>query len=169
MELILNNNVYKVNLQTVLSQSLYTKVLPILESLERSKGAEKAYEAILQKRLLGDEYFAGKINLLKGKDAWNELKEDFKLQEVIAETLLQVRTNIFEYITIDEQTIPLVFDLARVCIDRRNIKDDALLAAIDTPSDSEFWVEQDLNGVLDALKFFRSNTLARVKTNLGNA
>ncbi|MFM8759681.1 MAG: hypothetical protein ACKODS_09100 [Methylophilaceae bacterium] len=165
MELIYNNTKQTAKLQTVLSQNLYTKVLPILEKLEKSKGAEKAYENLLQKRLLGDEYFAGKINLLKGKDAWNELKDDFRLQEIIGEVLLQVKTNIFEYITIDKDSIPLIFDLARICIDRKNIHDDGFLLAIDSASDSEFWLEQDLNGILEALKFFRSETLARVRTN----
>jgi hypothetical protein len=168
MELILNDRIHKVKLQTVLSQNLYVKVMPILEKLENSRGAQKAYETLLQKRLLGDEYFSGKFNLLKGSDAWEGLKGDFKLQEVIAEVILQIKTNVFEYISLDEQTIPIVFDLAKIAIDRKNINDNELLIALDSDSSSDFWMEQDLNSILEELKFFRSNTLARIKTSFGN-
>jgi hypothetical protein len=133
--------------------------------LETSEGARKAYESLLQKKIIGDEYFAGKLNLLKGEGAWDALKDDFRLQEVIAEVMLTVRENIFEHISLNDSTIGIIFKMAKICIDKKTITNQDLVNAIDSDVDSEFWQEQDLNSILEELRFFRSNVLGRIKTN----
>lgn len=166
MNLYLNGKEYKVELQKVLSQKLYNEVTPLLNQLENSQGAQKAYESLLQKKIIGDEYFKGKLNLLNGANAWDGIKDDFRLQEVIADVILIVRENIFEHITLNDATIPIVFDLFRICINKKAIHHPELLDAINEPSTTEFWQEQDLNSILDELKFFRANVLARIKTSI---
>jgi hypothetical protein len=165
MNLYLNGKEYKVTLQKILSQNLYNKVTPLLSELENSEGARKAYENILQKRIIGDEYFSGKINLLQGANAWDALKDDFKLQELIAEVMIMVRENIFEYLSLNDSTIKIIFRMFQTCIDKKLIVMPEILEAIDSDVESEFWQEQDLNSILEELKFFRQNVLARIKTN----
>lgn len=165
MNLYLNGKEYKVQLQTILSQKLYTEVTPLLTELENSEGARKAYETILQKRIIGDEYFSGKINILQGANAWDALKDDFRLQETIAEVMILVRENIFEYLSLNETTINSIFKLFKICLNKKLITQPELLEAIESDVESDFWQEQDLNSILDELKFFRSQVLARIKTN----
>lgn len=166
MNLYLDGKEHKVQLHKILSQKLYNEVTPLLSELETSEGARKAYESQLQKKMLGDSYFTGKMNLLQGANAWDALKDDFRLQEVIAETLLLVRENIFEHISLNESTIGIIFKMAKICIDKKTITNQELLNAIDSETDSEFWQEQDLNSILEELKFFRQNVLGRIKTNI---
>lgn len=155
---------YKIELQSILSQKLYNDVTPLLAKLETSKGARKAFEVQLQNKLFTDEYFKGKINFLKGDKVWDDFKDDVRFIELVAETMLNVRNNIFESISIDDETIPVIFDLFRVCIKKSSITNADLLTAINEPSTSDFWQEQDLNEVLEQLKFFRSTVLARIKS-----
>jgi len=168
MTIYYNSKEYKIELQTILSQKLYNEVTPLLNELERSQGAQNAYESLLQKRIIGDEYFAGKVNLLKGADAWESVKDDFHLQEIIAEVMLTVRENIFEHISLNEQTIGIIFNMLKICINWKKVEaqypDAEFLAALKSDVDSEFWQEQDLNSILEQLKFFRANVLARIKT-----
>lgn len=165
MNLYLNGKEHKVQLHKILSQKLYGEVTPLLSELETSEGARKAYESLLQKKIIGDEYFAGKLNLLKGEGAWDALKDDFRLQEVIAEVMLTVRENIFEHISLNDSTIGIIFKMAKICIDKKTITNQELVNAIDSDVDSEFWQEQDLNSILEELRFFRQNVLGRIKTN----
>jgi len=164
MTIYLNGKEHKVELQTVLSQKLYNEVTPLLANLETSKGARKAFEVELQKVLFTDEYFKGKVNLLKGEAVWDDFKEDVRFIEVVAETMLNIRANIFECISIDDETIPVIFDLLKVALKKNAITNQELLDALNESTTSEFWQEQDLNAVLDALKFFRSTVLARIKS-----
>ncbi len=94
MTIYYNGKEYKIELQSILSQKLYNEVTPLLNELERSQGAQSAYESLLQKRILGDDYFKGKINLLEGSNAWANVKDDFRLQEIVAEVILTIRENI---------------------------------------------------------------------------
>lgn len=164
MNLYLNGKEYKVELQKVLSQKLYNEVTPLLTKLETSKGARKAFEVELQKVLFTDDYFKGKVNLLKGEAVWDDFKEDVRFIEVVAETMMNIRTNIFECVSIDDETIPIIFDLFKVVLKKNSITHPELQEALDEPTTSEFWQEQDLNAVLDELKFFRSSVLARIKS-----
>ena len=116
----------------ILSQKLYNEVTPLLNELETSDGARKAYELVLQKRMLTDDYFAGKLNLLKGAEAWEELKNDFRLQELIAEVMLTIRENIFEHISLNESTIRTIFRMVKICIDKKTISNSELQLAIDS-------------------------------------
>jgi hypothetical protein len=164
MKLYINTQEYTVNLQTILTQNLYKKVTPLLTRLETTNGAKKAYESMLQKRILDDPYLMGKINLLDGENAWENVKNDSKFQEVVGEIFMTARENILDLITIDEQTLPVLFELFKECIDKKLITSPELLEAINTPFNSEFWQEQDINGILEELRFFRHNVLARIKT-----
>lgn len=166
MNLYLDGKEHKVELHKILSQKLYNEVTPLLSELETSEGARKAYEAHLQKKMLSDDYFKGKLNLLQGADAWEVLKDDFRLQEIIAETLMTVRENIFEYVSFNESTIQIIFKLAKICINHKTIANQELKSAIESDVDSDFWQEQDLNSIMEELKFFRENVLARIKTNI---
>lgn len=163
-----NGKEYKVELQSILSQKLYNEVTPLLNELERSQGAQSAYETLLQKRILGDEYFKGKINLLEGANAWASIQNDFRLQEIVAEVVLTIRENIFEHISLNEQTIGIIFNMLKICINWKKVEsqypDAEFLSALKSESSSEFWQEQDLNSILEQLKFFRANVLARIKT-----
>ena len=166
MNVYLDGKEYKIELHSILSQKLYTEVTPLLAKLESSFGARKAFETLLQKRLFADNYFSGKVNLLQGENAWESLKNDMRFQETIAEVMITIRENIFEHITIDDETIVTIFDLFRVCINKKKIMHPELVEKINEPSTSEFWQEQDLNAILETLKFFRSNVLARIKTSI---
>lgn len=166
MNIYLNGKEYKIELHTILSQKLYNQVTPLLAKLEQSKGARGAFESELQKRIFSDSYFSGKINLMKGDEAWNDLRDDMKFQETIAEVMMSIRDNIFDFIRIDDETIESIFDLFKCAINKKKINNNELLQAIDEPSNSEFWQEQDLNEILESLKFFRSTVLARIKTSL---
>lgn len=164
MNLYLNDKEYKIELQSILSQKLYNEVTPLLSKLENSKGARKAFEVQMQNRLFTDEYFKGKVNFLKGDAVWDDFKEDVRFIELVAETMLNVRKNIFESISVDDETIPVIFDLFKVCIKKNSITNADLQTAINEPSTSEFWQEQDLNSILETLKFFRESVLARIKS-----
>lgn len=164
MTIYFDEKEYKIELQSILSQKLYNEVTPLLTKLETSKGARKAFEVQLTSRLFNDEYFKGKVNFLKGDKVWDDFKDDVRFIELVAETMLNVRNNIFETISVDDETIPVIFDLFRACIKKNSITNADLLTAINEPSTSEFWQNQDLNEVLESLKFFRTTVLARIKT-----
>jgi len=166
MIIYLNDKEYKVELQSILSQKLYNEVTPLLTKLETSKGARKAFEVELQKVLFNDEYFKGKINFLKGEKVWDDFKEDARFIEIVAETMMNIRNNIFESISIDDETIPVIFDLFKVSLKKNSLTSNELMDAINEPTTSEFWQNQDLNSILEALKFFRSSVLARIKTSI---
>lgn len=170
MTIYFNGKEYKIELQSILSQKLYNEVTPLLNELERSQGAQSAYESLLQKRILGDEYFKGKINLLEGSNAWANVKDDFRLQEIVAEVILTIRENIFEHISLNEQTIGIIFNMLKICINWKKVEsqypDAEFLTALKSESSSEFWQEQDLNSILEHLKFFRVNVLGRIKTSI---
>ena len=76
MTIYFDDKEYKIELQSILSQKLYNEVTPLLQSLENSKGARKAFEVEMQKRLFTDEYFKGKVNFLKGDKVWDDFKDE---------------------------------------------------------------------------------------------
>jgi hypothetical protein len=116
MILYVNGKEKKVQLYAILTQKLYDKVTPILEKLAQSKGANGAFETELQKKIFSDEYLLSKVDLTLGVDAWKSLAGDFKFTEIVTETLIHIKSNLLEYINIDNETIPEIFELAKVCI-----------------------------------------------------
>lgn len=166
MILYVNGKEKKVQLYAILTQKLYDKVTPILEKLAQSKGANAAFETELQKKIFSDEYLLSKIDLTLGVDAWKSLAGDFKFTEIVTETLIHIKSNLLEYINIDNETIPEIFELTKVSIDKSKINDNELLLAIDTDTNSDFWQEQDLNNILQELKFFRTTVLSRIKPSI---
>lgn len=166
MNLYVNGKEKKVQLYAILTQKLYEKVTPILDKLANSKGANAAFESELQRKIFGDEYLLSKIDLSQGADAWKGLANDFKFTEIVTETMLYIKTNLLEHINIDSETIPDIFTLAKTCIDTSKINDSELLSCIESDVDSEFWQEQDINNMLEELKFFRKTILSRIKSSI---
>lgn len=166
MNLYVNGKEKKVQLYAILTQKLYEKVTPILDKLANSKGANAAFESELQRKIFGDEYLLSKIDLSQGADAWKGLANDFKFTEIVTETMLYIKTNLLEHINIDSETIPDIFTLAKTCIDTSKINDSELLSYIESDVDSEFWQEQDINNMLEELKFFRKTILSRIKSSI---
>lgn len=166
MKLYLNNTAYETPLYTILTQSLYDKVTPILEQLANSKGARSAFESMLQKRMLQDEYFTTLASRQPEGQVLSQetLQKDFKFQELVGETLIKVKSELFEHIKVDNDTIPLVFQLAQCSIDKSKIQNAELIAGIESEITSEFWQNQDIDGVLEALTKFRSTVLRRIKS-----
>jgi hypothetical protein len=165
MKLTLNGTEHSVVLTTVLTQNLYKKINPILSKLESTRGADTAYKHLLAKRIQESEYLRNNVKWVEGEKAWDEVKNDPVFLEVVSSVLLEVRENLLDYIAIDEETTPTVFELFRECLDKKLITNPELLDAINTPLDSEFWCDQDINGILEELRFFRSNVLQRIKRN----
>lgn len=168
MKLYLNGIAHDVALFQILTQSLYDKVTPILEKLANSKGAKSAFESMLQKRMLKDEYFVQMANRVPAGETLSQetLQKDFKFQEIVGETLIKIKSELFEHINVDNETIPIVFELAQVCIDKKNIHNAELIAGIDSEPTSEFWQNQDIDGVLEALTKFRATILRRIKSGI---
>lgn len=168
MKLYLAGNEHEVALHKILTQALYDKVSPVLESLGNSKGARSAFETMLQQRMLQDEYFVGLAGKLKEGDKLdhNKLQKDFRFQELVGECIIKVKTNLFEFINVDAETIPLVFSLAKVCIDTTKIDNVELSNGIDSDVNSEFWAQQDIDGILETLTFFRSSVLRRIRVGI---
>lgn len=166
MNLYVNGKEKKVQLYAILTQKLYEKVTPILDKLANSKGANAAFETELQRKIFSDEYLLSKIDLSQGADAWKGLANDFKFTEIVTETMLYIKTNLLEHINIDSETIPDIFTLAKTCIDTSKINDSELLSCIESDVDSEFWQEQDINNMLEELKFFRKTILSRIKSSI---
>ena len=59
--------------------------------------------------------------------------------------------------------MPLIIEFSKNCIDTTKITDAELLAGIQTESISEFWQQQDIEGMLNDLEFFRSTICRRVR------
>lgn len=168
MKLYLNGNAHDVALFQILTQSLYDKVTPILDRLANSKGAKSAFESMLQKRMLQDEYFVQMANRVPAGETLSQetLQKDFKFQEMVGETLIKIKSELFEHINVDNETIPIVFELAQVCIDTKKITNAELIAGIESEPSSEFWQNQDIDGVLEALTKFRATILRRIKSGI---
>ena len=89
--------------------------------------------------------------------------QEFAFQEIVKTAYLKVRSNLFELINVDATTIPKIFDFVKTCIDHTKVQNGELLAGIQSEVDSEFWQGQDLDGILESLKFFRETVCRRVR------
>jgi hypothetical protein len=163
MKLHYNGKEHEVALYSKLTPALYDIVTPLLQELANTQGASSAAEAEILEKVFANETLAQKVDLTKGKDAFTDILGDFKFQEIVKTAYLKIRANLFEVINIDSITIPKIIEFTKQVIDIKLITDAELLNAINTPSDSEFWQEQDIDSILDALKFFRESVCRRIK------
>jgi hypothetical protein len=88
---------------------------------------------------------------------------DFRFQEIVKDAYLKVRANLFEVINIDTTTIPLIFEFVKTVVDVKKVTNAQLLVGLQSETNSEFWASQDLDGILDDLKFFRDTVCKRVR------
>jgi hypothetical protein len=155
MKLYLNETAHEVPLHTKLTPALYDKVTPLLSELAQTKGAQAAAEQEIMERVFSHELLASKIDLTKGQDAFKDIMQEF--------AFLKVRANLFELINVDATTIPKIFEFTKECIDISKVQNAELLAGIQSQVDTEFWQGQDIDGILDALKFFRETVCRRIR------
>jgi hypothetical protein len=163
MKLYHNGKEYEVVLFTKLTPALYEIVTPSLQELANTRGATTAAEQEILEKIFQHEDLAKRIDLTKGAEAFGDIMQDFKFQEIVKSAYLKVRKNLFEFINIDSDTIPKIIEFAKKVIDRKMINDPDLLVQIDSDSSSEFWMNQDIDTILDSLKFFRETVCGRIK------
>jgi len=149
MKLYHNGNEFEVALYSKLTPALYDIVTPLLQELANTKGATKAAEQEILEKVFSHEGLAKNV--------------DFRFQEIVKTSYLKIRQNLFEVINIDSDTIPKIIEFTKKVIDRNLVKDPELLVQIDSDPASEFWQNQDLDSILDSLKFFRESVCARIK------
>lgn len=163
MKLYLNDTEHEVALYSKLTPALYDKVTPLLSELANTKGAQAAAEAEIMEKVFSRESLAKKIDLTKGQEAFKDIMQDFEFQEIVKTAYLKVRANLFELINVDDTTIPKIFEFVKAVIDDNKVQNAELLAGIQSEVSSDFWQGQDLDGILDALKFFRETVCRRVR------
>lgn len=163
MKLYLNGTAHEVPIYNLLTPALYDKVSPMLQELANSKGASTAAEQELMERVFAVPELAEKIDLQAGADAFVGIMEDFRFKELVKDSFLKIRKNLFDVITIDSSTIPIIFKFVQTIIDIKKVNNGELIANIQSDLSSEFWMEQDLDGILDQLKFFRETVCKRIR------
>jgi hypothetical protein len=163
MKLYLNEIEQEVPLYTILTPALYDKVSPLLQQLANTKGAQTAAESEIMEKVFSTPHLQAQIDLSKGTDAFTAIMGDFRFQEIVKDAYLKVRRDLFDCINIDASTIPAIFTLVKNVINIKKIDNADLLASIQSEIDSEFWQAQDLDGILDELKFFRSTVCKRIR------
>lgn len=163
MKLYIQDKEHEVPLHNKLTPALYQKLSPILQELVNTKGAQSALEQDLMEKVLMSPELAQKVNLSKGKDAFDELLTDPSFQEILKVAYLRVRTRLFEVMNIDAETIPVIFRFAQEAIDVQKISNPELLSGVQSEPSSEFWMSQDVEGMLNDLEFFRSSVCRRIR------
>lgn len=147
----------------ILTPALYEKVTPLLLELAQSKGAQTAVEQEMIKKIYAVPHLAEKIDLNKGADAFADIMNDFRFQEIVKDAYLQIRENLFEVINIDASTIPQIFEFVKTVVDVKKVTNAQLLVGLQSDVNSEFWAAQDIDGILDELKFFRQTVCKRIR------
>lgn len=163
MKLYLNGTAHEVPICNLLTPALYDKVSPMLQELANSKGASTAAEQELMDRVFAVPELAEKINLQAGADAFVGILDDFRFRELVKDSYLKIRKNLFDVINIDASTIPIIFKFVQTIIDIKKVNNGELIANIQSDLESEFWQEQDLDGILTDLKFFRETVCKRIR------
>ena len=135
----------------------------MLLELAQSKGAQTAAEQEIISKIYAVPHLSEKIDLQKGADAFTEILADFRFQEIVKDAYLKVRENLFEVINIDSETIPLIFEFVKNVVDVKKVTNAQLLVGLQSETTSDFWQAQDLDGMLDELKFFRSTVCKRIR------
>lgn len=148
---------------TILTPALYEKITPMLLELAKSKGAQTAAEAEILNKVYSVPHLSEKIDLNKGENAFAEIMNDFKFQEIVKDAYLKVRENLFEVINIDGETIPQIFEFVKSVVDVKKVTNAQLLVGLQSEVSSEFWQAQDIDGILEELKFFRQTVCKRIR------
>lgn len=147
----------------ILTPALYEKITPMLLELAQSKGAQTAAEQEILNKIYTVPHLSEKIDLSKGADAFTDIMQDFRFQEIVKDAYLKVRENLFEVINIDASTIPQIFEFVKCVVDIKKVTNAQLLVGLQSETNSEFWSAQDIDGILDELKFFRSTVCKRIR------
>ena len=134
-------------LYQILTPALYEKITPMLLELAQSKGAQTAAEQEILNKVYAVPHLSEKINLQKGADAFADIMNDFRFQEIVKDAYLKVRENLFEVINIDTTTIPLIFEFVKTVVDVKKVTNAQLLVGLQSETNSEFWASQDLDGI----------------------
>lgn len=163
MKLYLNGKEHEVLLCSKLTPALHDVVTPLMTELAQTKGAVSAAEQEILEKIFTIEELAKQVDLTKGEGAFTDIMADFRFQEIVKSAYMKIRANLFEVINIDQTTLPKIIDFTRKVIDKSLISDADLLSAIESEHNSEFWQSQDLDSILDALKFFRETVCKRIK------
>jgi hypothetical protein len=163
MKLYHNNKETEVALYTKLTPSLYDTVTPLLQELAETEGAVKSIHQDILEKVFQNEELAQKVDLTKGEQALAEIYSDFRFQEIIKSSYMKVRSNLFEVINVDSTTIPKIIHFVQKVIDQSLVKDAELLNQINSESTSDFWQNQDIDAILEDLKFFRETTCRRIR------
>lgn len=163
MKFYIEGQTIEAPLYQILTPALYEKITPMLLELAQSKGAQTAAEQEILNKVYAVPHLSEKIDLQKGADAFADIMNDFRFQEIVKDAYLKVRENLFEVINIDTTTIPLIFEFVKTVVDTKKVTNAQLLVGLQSETNSEFWAAQDLDGILDDLKFFRNSVCKRVR------
>lgn len=163
MKFYLNEEVHEVPLCSILTPALYDKVSPLFQELANTKGAQTAAEQEIMEKVFSTPHLQEQIDLSKGSEAFVNIMGDFRFQEIVKDAYLKVRRDLFECINVDASTIPTIFTLVKTVVDIKKVTHAELLAGLQSEISSEFWQNQDLDGILEELKFFRSTVCKRIR------
>lgn len=163
MKFYLNEEVHEVPLCSILTPALYDKVSPLFQELANTKGAQTAAEQEIMEKVFSTPHLQEQIDLSKGSEAFTHIMGDFRFQEIVKDAYLKVRRDLFECINVDASTIPTIFTLVKTVVDIKKVTHAELLAGLQSEISSEFWQNQDLDGILEELKFFRSTVCKRIR------
>lgn len=163
MKFYLNEEVHEVPLCSILTPALYDKVSPLFQELANTKGAQTAAEQEIMEKVFSTPHLQEQIDLSKGSDAFVNIMGDFRFQEIVKDAYLKVRRDLFECINVDASTIPTIFTLVKTVVDIKKVTHAELLTGLQSEISSDFWQNQDLDGILEELKFFRSTVCKRIR------
>lgn len=163
MKFYLNEEVHEVPLCSILTPALYDKVSPLFQELANTKGAQTAAEQEIMEKVFSTPHLQEQIDLSKGSEAFVNIMGDFRFQEIVKDAYLKVRRDLFECINVDASTIPTIFTLVKTVVDIKKVTHAELLAGLQSEISSDFWQNQDLDGILEELKFFRSTVCKRIR------
>lgn len=163
MKFYINEEVHEVPLCSILTPALYDKVSPLFQELANTKGAQTAAEQEIMEKVFSTPHLQAQIDLSKGSDAFTAIMGDFRFQEIVKDAYLKVRRDLFECINVDASTIPSIFTLVKTVVDIKKVTHAELLAGLQSEISSDFWQNQDLDGILEELKFFRSTVCKRIR------
>lgn len=163
MKFYLNEEVHEVPVCSILTPALYDKVSPLFQELANTKGAQTAAEQEIMEKVFSTPHLQSQIDLSKGSDAFTAIMGDFRFQEIVKDAYLKVRRDLFECINVDASTIPTIFTLVKTVVDIKKVSHAELLVGLQSEVSSEFWQNQDLDGILEELKFFRSTVCKRIR------
>lgn len=163
MKFYLNEEVHEVPLCSILTPALYDKVSPLFQELANTKGAQTAAEQEIMEKVFSTPHLQEQIDLSKGSDAFTAIMGDFRFQEIVKDAYLKVRRDLFECINVDASTIPTIFTLVKTVVDIKKVTHAELLTGLQSEISSDFWQNQDLDGILEELKFFRSTVCKRIR------